>query len=325
VAEPASSHRDRVLADKQSRRAAQEALEQEKLRQARVDAFKERERVALQPKPHLQSALAPLSSPTHPSSSPPLPPRVQRVDSEYADDFERDDLSGGGYRDRDGHEHDEDEDEEEIEDVSAEVSESEEDVEEKAKELEVEAEAIEEVEGLLLNVTRKIQDLRTSIEVPSVFEEAAGGEEAAYDEEIEEVEEEAETEDQTLEAAAAAAPQQPYQLASSVATAHAHGAHSGAPGRGSVSGPASSPSSVSSASPAPAALTGDVKDRMKSLAKECAKLVGRAKFIEAFTFLQEHEALAPGDKLKHMNKILGPEKVQHWEKIDQIVFMDRSA
>jgi hypothetical protein len=52
-------------------------------------------------------------------------------------------------------------------------------------------------------------------------------------------------------------------------------------------------------------------------------LVGRAKFIESFTFLQEHEGLSPEEKLAQLTKILGPEKVQHWEKIDQIVVMDR--
>jgi hypothetical protein len=59
--------------------------------------------------------------------------------------------------------------------------------------------------------------------------------------------------------------------------------------------------------------------------RECAKLVGRAKFIESFTFLQEHEGLSPEAKLAQLTKILGPDKVQHWEKIDQIVFMDRSS
>jgi hypothetical protein len=54
-------------------------------------------------------------------------------------------------------------------------------------------------------------------------------------------------------------------------------------------------------------------------------LVGRAKFIESFTFLQEHEGLSPEEKLAQLTKILGPDKVQHWEKIDQIVFTQEQA
>jgi hypothetical protein len=60
------------------------------------------------------------------------------------------------------------------------------------------------------------------------------------------------------------------------------------------------------------------------LFRECAKLVGRSKFIDAFEYLKSHFTDSKDSKVTELTKILGKEKVKHWEKIDQLVFMERT-
>lgn len=53
-------------------------------------------------------------------------------------------------------------------------------------------------------------------------------------------------------------------------------------------------------------------------------MVGRAKFIDAFEYLKAHFTESNARKQAELAKILGPEKVKHWEKIEELVFMERT-
>lgn len=54
--------------------------------------------------------------------------------------------------------------------------------------------------------------------------------------------------------------------------------------------------------------------------------MGRAKFIDAFDYLKGAAANVTRDqKVAELTRILGPEKVKYWEKIDQLVFMEKSS
>jgi hypothetical protein len=174
------SNRDRVLADKQARKSAENELERLKLVEGRRDAYEERLKVQQATKgavaPHLISQMGAASAARYSNASVSIAPiGISRPDSEYDDDeFDQLDRRPAGSDDE------------------AEAEESEAEAEE---DLAQEAEAIEEAESLMLGLTKRIQDLRTSIQVPSMYEYA----DAAESEE-EEVEEDEEAEEAAIQA-----------------------------------------------------------------------------------------------------------------------------
>ena len=66
---------------------------------------------------------------------------------------------------------------------------------------------------------------------------------------------------------------------------------------------------------------------MKLLAKECARLVGKDKFVAAFNYLQQLDStrsISEADKQAQLRTILASdERMQHAPKIDQLVFMTK--
>jgi hypothetical protein len=60
------------------------------------------------------------------------------------------------------------------------------------------------------------------------------------------------------------------------------------------------------------------------LRRECALLVGRTKFVEAFEYLKTNSHDSSSKKIAMLTEILGKERVKHWEKIDELVFMEKN-
>ena len=338
------SHKDRILADKAARRAAEEAETQARLLQGRRDAHQERlkvhSRAAGSVAPHMQSNLTGVAV-AHAASPPRPSPALHRQDSQdyEADGFDDDSNPTQRSHARRGRDDTSSDDSDSDSRGEGEISESEMDPEEAQEDLAQEAEAIEEAEDLLLGLTKRIQDLRTSIEVPTVFSDAQDQE--GWDQEVEEEEDlgdegEVETADET-EAAAANA----YGGGPGGAMVPAHvttTSHAAAPNAAvSAARPTASSSSASAAAAAAAAdlsaalpsIPESLLVRMKLLAKECAQLVGRSKFVAAFECLKSAADASPpwsrDRKVEELTKILGNEKVKHWEKIEQLVFMERSS
>lgn len=71
-------------------------------------------------------------------------------------------------------------------------------------------------------------------------------------------------------------------------------------------------------------------DRKKQLAQECVNLVGRDAFVAAYDFLakvraEEHmweDDIEDTRKLEKLTKIMGVERVKHWKMIDQLLFVE---
>ena len=79
--------------------------------------------------------------------------------------------------------------------------------------------------------------------------------------------------------------------------------------------------------PAPAF---NLADRRKVLAAECVSLLGRSAFIAAYDFLVDaqsdpayaNDSWDDARKLEKLTTILGPDRVKHWKLIDQLIFME---
>jgi len=264
----------------------------------------------------------------------------------------------------------------EVEDVLEGEDELDEEVDSSDAEADLVAEAaiIQESETLLLGLTRRIQDLRTSIQVSNVLQHAREGERAAAGSRGSTGKGIAA--DKASAAASDTAPKQtegtaPTKSPAAHATPGAHDNddegypfdddddyeydddleydddaaddHDHAPGAGAVGpyvvssspvAPTSSPLPSGNGGLAPPAssvarastpeISENLLERMKNLAKECAKLVGRNKFIQAFEYLKAHWADSRQQHIQELTKILGPEKVKHWEMIEQLIFMEKS-
>lgn len=281
--EDTRSSKDRVLADKAAKRDAAIESEQRALLEGRREAFADRVKVAQKAKsvaPHMQSSLGPSTSSAR-----------SRADSYDDGEFDADSRVVP-------------------EDIVEIDEESDVDAED---DLEQEAQEIEEVEGLVLGLTKRIQDLRTSIQVPAQFEAAhdADEEEEEYaPEEMEESETEEATLTQTQEKEIPEISEDMLQRMKTLAKS------------GCTHTRASEEESF----------TVHVLTSLPLLflfpffppCRECAKLVGRNKFIASFEYLKQHLNSTRAEKTSALMDILGKDKIQHWEKIDQLVLMEKA-
>jgi hypothetical protein len=166
---------------------------------------------------------------------------------------------------------------------------------------------IAELQSALMEQTRRIQDMRTSLQVTAMIEQNNQNYE---DEEIDELDS---YDDEEL------IPSNEAHVNNDSYYDHTESEQSQQLPTNSAADAAINIKSVAASE-----LNGNLELRKKALAKECVKFMGRDEFIAAYEYLKsaaEHDHTEQ-HKIKNLLQILGADKIKHWKKIDELIFME---